>query len=72
MSVNNTRELPDVKSKNLKIYLKNTLDKIIFSLGLEMYKYLQIPKNLIKSIFKKMVRFTGLTRKICRYRCEYY
>ena len=53
MSVNNTRKLPDVKSKNLKIYLKNTLDKIIFSLGLEMYKYLQIPKNLIKSILKK-------------------
>ena len=26
---------------------------MIFSLGLEMYKYLQIPKNLIKSIFKK-------------------
>ena len=72
MSVNNTRKLPDVKSKNLKIYLKNTLDKIIFSLGLEMYKYLQIPKNLIKSILKKMVRFAGLTRKICRYRCEYY
>lgn len=53
MSVNNTRKLPDVKSKNLKIYFKNTLDKIIFSLGLEMYKYLQIPKNLIKSILKK-------------------
>lgn len=53
MSVNNTRKLLDVKSKNLKIYLKNTLDKIIFSLGLEMYKYLQIPKNLIKSILKK-------------------
>ena len=37
-----------LNKKNLKIYLKNTLDKMIFSLGLEMYKYLQIPKNLIK------------------------